>query len=249
MSDITTLQIFSNGEQGITATKMNNIIGQASVQTDFVATKPVASSVAANDQLLLLTTGGTYARTNFSTVTNTVSGSLVPAGVGQAGIVNALSGDAGQYIGGDNACHTLPPPLLATTSAIGAVPALPASGTAIGQQQRTWARGDNTWQSLPLQNYSGFITYPVNQIYTIDLSVAPTLGYRIVQLNAITTSGTCNVQIYRNGTGLGSPMGVGSGSQSIASLNVDVAQNDKIDLNVTAISGALNLAFSMRFQL
>jgi hypothetical protein len=139
---------------------------------------------------------------------------------------------------------------LATTSAIGAVPILPAVGTGVGQQQRTWARGDNTaWQALPLQSFSGFIETPAVKVYTIDLSVAPALGYRIVQFSAVLTAGTATVAINRNGTAITGATAINlTTTLSNTTLTVDVIQNDKIDLSVTAISAAANLAFSMRFQ-
>ena len=56
---------------------------------------------------MLLTAGGTYSRINFSSVTSSVSGSLTPAGVGQAGIMNALSGNTTDYVSGANTCIPL----------------------------------------------------------------------------------------------------------------------------------------------
>jgi hypothetical protein len=66
VSDISTTRIFTDGEKGITATKLNDIIGSSSIQTSFVSSKPVASSTAAGDNLLLLKTGGTYAQIDSS---------------------------------------------------------------------------------------------------------------------------------------------------------------------------------------
>jgi hypothetical protein len=139
---------------------------------------------------------------------------------------------------------------LATTSAIGGVPVLPAAGTGVGQQQRTWARGDNTaWQALPLQSFSGFILIPAVQVYTIDLSVAPALGYRIVQFSGVLTAGTATVAINRNGTAITGATAINlSTTLSNTTLSVDTTQNDKIDLSVTAISSPANLAFSLRVQ-
>jgi len=78
MSDITTTRIFSDGEKGITAAKMNDIIGSASIQTAFVSSKPVASSTVAGDNLLLLTSGGSYAKIDSSTFSSSIA-ALWPA--------------------------------------------------------------------------------------------------------------------------------------------------------------------------
>jgi hypothetical protein len=66
VADITTTRIFSDGEKGITATKMNDIIASSAIQPAFVSAKPVASSTVAGDQLLLLTAAGSYARIDSS---------------------------------------------------------------------------------------------------------------------------------------------------------------------------------------
>ncbi len=62
MSDIVTTRVFTDGEKGITAAKLNDIVGSSVIQPAFVSAKPVASSTAAGDNLLLLTSGGTYAK-------------------------------------------------------------------------------------------------------------------------------------------------------------------------------------------
>jgi hypothetical protein len=100
-----------------------------------------------------------------------------------------------------------------------------------------------------LQSFSGFILTPAVQIYTIDLSVAPVLGYRIVQFAAVLTAGTATITLNRNGSAIASATGIAlSTTLSTTTLSVDTAQNDKIDLNITAVSAPANLAFSMRIQ-
>src|SRR5206468_12857107 len=74
--DITTTRIFSNAEQGITATKLNDIIAGSSVQPAFYSNKPVASTVDPPDTLLVLKAAGTYAQAPFSTVISSVSSQL-----------------------------------------------------------------------------------------------------------------------------------------------------------------------------
>jgi hypothetical protein len=76
MSDIVTTRIFTDGEKGITATKMNDIIGGSTIQPSFVSGKPVASTVDPADQMLVLKAAGTYAQAPFSTVISSVSSQL-----------------------------------------------------------------------------------------------------------------------------------------------------------------------------
>lgn len=102
----------------------------------------------------------------------------------------------------------------------------------------------------PLESFSGFILIPAVQVYTIDLAVAAAAGYRIVQFSAILSAGTATVSINRNGTAItgGSALSL-STTLSNTALSVAVVQNDKIDLNVTAVASPANLAFSLRVQL
>jgi hypothetical protein len=73
MPDITTTQIFSDGEKGITATKMNNIIANSVIQPDFVTAKPASSTLDPTDQLLEVKGAGTYARITGSQLISSVS--------------------------------------------------------------------------------------------------------------------------------------------------------------------------------
>src|SRR5262245_9897272 len=73
MSDITTTQIFTDGEKGITATKMNNIIAGSTIQTSFFSGQPAGSALNPTDQLLELTSGGTYARITGQIVSDSVA--------------------------------------------------------------------------------------------------------------------------------------------------------------------------------
>lgn len=76
MADIITSRIFTDGEKGITATKMNDIIGGASVHSAFYSAKPTASTADAADALLILKATGSYAQIPFSAVTTSVAGQL-----------------------------------------------------------------------------------------------------------------------------------------------------------------------------
>lgn len=104
--------------------------------------------------------------------------------------------------------------------------------------------------STTLQSFSGFILVPAVQIYTMDLSVAPVRGYQIVRFDAVLGTGTATVSINRNGTAITGASGLAlSSTLSTTILTQSCNQNDKIDLNVTAVSAsAANLAFSMRVQ-
>jgi hypothetical protein len=73
MSDIVTSQVFTDGEKGITATKMNNIISQSVIQPDFVLNKPTSSTLDPTDQLLELKSTNAYARITGSQLISSVS--------------------------------------------------------------------------------------------------------------------------------------------------------------------------------
>jgi hypothetical protein len=76
MPDIVTSQIFSDGEKGITATKMNNIIANSVIQPDFVTAKPSSSTLDPTDQLLEVKGAGTYARITGQQLIDSVSASV-----------------------------------------------------------------------------------------------------------------------------------------------------------------------------
>src|SRR5215471_13733070 len=107
MPDIVTTQIFADSEKGITATKMNNIIANSTIQTDFIANKPAGSALNPTDQLLELTSGGTYARITGAQLASSVAGQLSLANTSQSGMLHQTSGNIGDYCGGDNLFHVL----------------------------------------------------------------------------------------------------------------------------------------------
>jgi hypothetical protein len=76
MPDIVTSQTFSDGEKGITATKMNNIIANSVIQPDFVTAKPSSSTLDPTDQLLEVKGTGTYARITGQQLIDSVSASV-----------------------------------------------------------------------------------------------------------------------------------------------------------------------------
>jgi len=107
MPDITTTQVFVDGEKGITATKMNNIIANSVIQTDFIANKPSSATLDPTDQLLELKAGGTYARITGTQLANSVAAQYALANTSQAGMLHQTTGNIGDYCGGDNLFHVL----------------------------------------------------------------------------------------------------------------------------------------------
>jgi hypothetical protein len=79
MSDIVTTRVFSDGEQGITATKMNDIIGSAVIQPAFYSAKPSSSTLDPTDQLLELKGTGAYATITGSQLISSVGTNLTPS--------------------------------------------------------------------------------------------------------------------------------------------------------------------------
>src|SRR5262245_18795446 len=73
MADIATGYAFTDGEKGITSTKLNNVVGLAVIQPDFVLNKPTSATLDPTDQLLELKSTNTYAR---------ITGSLLISSVG-----------------------------------------------------------------------------------------------------------------------------------------------------------------------
>lgn len=76
MPDIVTGKIFVDGEKGITATKMNQIIGQAVIQPDFYNNKPSSSTLDPTDTLLELKSTNTYAQITGAQLISSVSGQV-----------------------------------------------------------------------------------------------------------------------------------------------------------------------------
>jgi len=107
MPDIVTTQVFSDGEKGITATKMNNIVANSTIQTDFIANKPSSATLDPTDQMLELKAGGTYARITGAQLSSSVAAQLALANTSQAGMLHQTSGNIGDYCGGDNQFHIL----------------------------------------------------------------------------------------------------------------------------------------------
>src|SRR5258705_11989572 len=76
MADIITTRVFTDGEKGITAAKLNDIVASSAIQPAFVSSKPTASTADPADTMLLLKAAGTYAQVPFSTVVTSVNSQL-----------------------------------------------------------------------------------------------------------------------------------------------------------------------------
>lgn len=76
MSDIVTGQIFTDGEKGITATKLNNVVAQSVIQSDFYLNKASSATLDPTDQLLELKGTGSYARITGSQLISSVSSQI-----------------------------------------------------------------------------------------------------------------------------------------------------------------------------
>lgn len=76
MADIVTTRVFTDGEKGITAAKLNDIVASSTIQPAFVSSKPTASTADPADSMLLLKAAGTYAQVPFSTVVSSVNTQL-----------------------------------------------------------------------------------------------------------------------------------------------------------------------------
>lgn len=105
MAELTTDEIFSDGQENINAANMNGIISRAHVQPDIIAAKVASVTADVADQFLVLKTDNTLARARFDTITNSVSSQLPIADSTKNGMLRQVSGNATDYVGGDNTCH------------------------------------------------------------------------------------------------------------------------------------------------
>ena len=79
--------IFTDGEKGMTAAKMNDIIGGSVIQSDFVASKLLTSTVNPADNLSVLTAGASDAKASFSTITGSAASRIPLADATQNGML------------------------------------------------------------------------------------------------------------------------------------------------------------------
>jgi microcystin-dependent protein len=109
MSELITQQVFTDGQLNINASDMNGIIGKATVQPDIIANKPASATMDIADTFLVLKTDNTLAQSRFDTIVNSTSSALPLADTTKNGMLRQLSGNASDYVGGDNQCHQLVP--------------------------------------------------------------------------------------------------------------------------------------------
>jgi hypothetical protein len=95
--------------------------------------------------------------------------------------------------------------------------------------------------------FAGHIPTPAAQAYTVDLAAAS--AYQIVKIYLKTSAGTCTVALNRNGAALtgASAIAVNSTRTSVV-LSQVVAIDDVIELVVSNLSAATDLAYSVRTQ-
>src|SRR5436309_6060016 len=76
MPDLITSRIFVDGEKGITASKLNQIISGAVIQPEFVSGKPASSALDPTDQILELKGASSYATITGQQLIDSVSASV-----------------------------------------------------------------------------------------------------------------------------------------------------------------------------
>ena len=122
MSELITDEIFTDGQKNINAANMNGIVGNARVQPDIIANKPVAATLDVADQMLILKTDNTLARGRFDTIVNSTASSMTLASTTQNGTLRQISGLTTDFVDGTNHCRdaatTVLTPNCITTSMI-----------------------------------------------------------------------------------------------------------------------------------
>jgi hypothetical protein len=95
--------------------------------------------------------------------------------------------------------------------------------------------------------FAGHIPTPAAQAYTVDLAAASM--YKLVKIYLKTSAGTCTVALNRNGTAItgASAIAVSSTRTSVV-LSQVVAIDDVIELVVSNLAAAADLAYSVRTQ-
>jgi hypothetical protein len=104
MPDIVTSKTFVDGEKGITAAKMNQIISGAVIQPAFYSAKPSSATLDPTDVLLELKGTGAYAQITGTQVASSVAGQLPVADATQNGMLRQVSGLTTDVVDGTNHC-------------------------------------------------------------------------------------------------------------------------------------------------
>jgi hypothetical protein len=79
VADIVTSRIFSDGEKGITAAKLNDIVASSSIQTGFYTSKSASTTLDPTDLLMEYKAAGAYATITGDQLTTSVSNAVTPA--------------------------------------------------------------------------------------------------------------------------------------------------------------------------
>jgi hypothetical protein len=95
--------------------------------------------------------------------------------------------------------------------------------------------------------FAGHIPVPAAQAYTVDLAAAST--YKIVKIYLKTSAGTCTVALNQNGVAIAAASAIAvSSTRTSVVLSQVVAIDDVIELVVSGLTGAADLAYSVRTQ-
>lgn len=101
--------------------------------------------------------------------------------------------------------------------------------------------------SPPVESLGAHIESPSAKTYCVDLSASS--PYTIQMFRCILGAGTCTVALLRNGSAVSGAASIAaSATLSTTSLSQAVAQNDKIQITVSAPSSAADLQFTMWIQ-
>lgn len=210
---------------------------------------------------------------NLSNYGNTASGTNVASGaaVTPAGVLGPAGAAGPQGAAGrDGAYATIYTDKSITGNGGVSTPAVLvgdiAQGTGAYQIYQRNSAGNSVWGAIPVDGSTVTITgsgqlksidpldaigahieTPSVKSYTLDLS-AP-VAYTITGLVAVTSAGTCTVNLQRNGSTIsgGSALSITS-TPSTTTLSQAVTAGDKITLQVTATSSGTDLQISMRIQ-
>jgi hypothetical protein len=104
MPDIVTSKTFVDGEKGITAAKLNQIISGAVIQPAFYSAKPSTSTLDPTDVLLDLKGTGSFAQITGAQLASSVAGQLTLADATQNGMLRQVSGLTTDVVDGTNHC-------------------------------------------------------------------------------------------------------------------------------------------------
>lgn len=202
MPDIITSQVFSNGEKGITATKLNNIVGDSVIQPDFYNAKPSSPTLDPTDQLLELKGTGAYARITGSQLINSVGSQLAAATfVTETAAYTLTAVDSGKYVicSGGSWTLTLPAPSSGLnyrlrndqgiTGTTGTITLQPNGGTIDGQasisllpqQECTLITDGTNWRTFGLRREVILGTQDIATAQANGVILLPA-GYRYFEL-------------------------------------------------------------------